>query len=209
MAEPETPNLTALTVDLLSAYVSNNSVASEDLAGLVHSTYAALARIDAPADTAPPTPEYIPAVSIRKSLGSRDVIISLINGKPYKTLKRHLSSHGLSIAEYRARYNLPANYPMVAPAYSEQRRAVANKLGLGQQVKKSLPIPAATETTTAPKAVAAPKPASATQTPKKTPVVNGADAPKAAIAKPAKTNAKRFSVPLHTAPAPHRNPRRD
>src|SRR3546814_6088442 len=62
-------------------------------------------------------------------LASRDAIISLIDGKPYKTLKRHLSSHGLSIAEYRARYNLPASYPMVAPAYSEHRRNVANRLG--------------------------------------------------------------------------------
>lgn len=188
MAEPETPNLTALTVDLLSAYVSNNIVASEDLAGLVHSTYAALARIDAPADTAPPTPEYVPAVSIRKSLGSRDVIISLINGKPYKTLKRHLSSHGLSIAEYRARYNLPANYPMVAPAYSEHRRNVAHKLGLGQRMKTSEAAPTAPETVEPPKKAEARKPAAVKPILKKAAEANRAAAPKPAIAKPAKSN---------------------
>ncbi|MGE3744472.1 MAG: MucR family transcriptional regulator [Sphingomonadaceae bacterium] len=180
MAEPETQNLTALTVDLLSAYVSNNIVASEDLAGLVQSTYAAIAKIDAPTDTAPPVPDHVPAVSIRKSLGSRDVIISLIDGKPYKTLKRHLSGHGLTVAEYRARYNLPASYPMVAPAYSEHRRNVAHKLGLGQRVKTSEAAPTAPETVEPPKKAEARKPAIA-----KPGKSNGATPPKGAAAQAA------------------------
>jgi predicted transcriptional regulator len=75
--------------------------------------------------------EYTPAVSVRKSLASPDHIVSMIDGKPYKTLRRHLSTHGLTPEDYRARYNLKADYPMVAPAYSEHRRAMAKKIGLG------------------------------------------------------------------------------
>jgi predicted transcriptional regulator len=72
-------------------------------------------------------------VSVRKSLGSKDHILSMIDGKPYKSLKRHLSRHGLTPDDYRSRYNLPSSYPMVAPAYSEQRREVAKRLGLGRK----------------------------------------------------------------------------
>jgi predicted transcriptional regulator len=126
-------NLTELTVDLLSAFVSNNTVRSDDLPGLIASTHAALAALDAGTGDASSPPEHVPAVSVRKSLGSREHIVSMIDGKPYKTLKRHLSTHGLTPDEYRARYNLPASYPMVAPAYSEHRRAVAKKLGLGRK----------------------------------------------------------------------------
>src|SRR3546814_16633205 len=122
-----------------------SDVCSSDL-----STYASLAKIDAPAKEAVAALEFVPAVSIRKSLASRDAIISLIDGKPYKTLKRHLSSHGLSIAEYRARYNLPASYPMVAPAYSEHRRNVANRLGLGQRATKPEAAPTTPEVITTP-----------------------------------------------------------
>jgi predicted transcriptional regulator len=75
--------------------------------------------------------EYTPAVTARKSLASRDHIISMIDGKPYKTLRRHLSTHGLTPEQYRQRYNLKADYPMVARNYSEHRRAMAHKIGLG------------------------------------------------------------------------------
>jgi predicted transcriptional regulator len=78
-------------------------------------------------------PAYEPAVTVRKSIASKDHIISMIDGKPYRTLRRHLSTHGLSPAEYRQRYGLKADYPMVAPAYSEQRRAMAKKIGLGRK----------------------------------------------------------------------------
>jgi len=77
--------------------------------------------------------EYTPAVTARKSLGSRDHIISMIDGKPYKTLRRHLKGHGLTPEQYRERYNLKADYPMVAPAYSESRRDMAKKIGLGRK----------------------------------------------------------------------------
>src|SRR5689334_15111321 len=78
-------------------------------------------------------PEHVPAVSVRKSLASKDHILSMIDGKPYKTLRRHLSTHGLSPADYRQRYNLKADYPMVAENYSEHRRAMARKIGLGRK----------------------------------------------------------------------------
>jgi len=79
--------------------------------------------------------EYTPAVSPRKSLASPDVIISMIDGKPYKTLRRHLTRHGMTPEQYRERYNLKADYPMVAAAYSEARRAMAHKIGLGSRPK--------------------------------------------------------------------------
>lgn len=131
MADTEQPDYTSLTVQLLSAYVANNTVASEDLAALIQSTRAALIADTVAAE--PETVEYVPAVSVRKSLASREHILSLIDGRPYKTLKRHLATHGLTPADYRARYGLPETYPMVAQAYSDQRRAVAQKLGLGQR----------------------------------------------------------------------------
>lgn len=131
MAETEQADLTTLTVQLLSAYVSNNSVPANELAELIETTRTALAGKTAP--EVAPTPDFEAAVSVRKSTASRDHLLSLIDGKPYKSLKRHLSSHGLTPAEYRERYKLPKDYPMVAPAYSEARRAVAQRLGLGQR----------------------------------------------------------------------------
>jgi predicted transcriptional regulator len=142
MAEAEKPDLTNLTVQLLSAYVTNNTVESKDLAELIRSTRSALSDDASPATAS--QAEYVPAVSIRKSLASRDHIISLIDGKPYKTLRRHLSTQGLSPAEYRTRYGLPSDYPMVAPGYSEQRREVAQRLGLGRKRTKPTSAPEAT-----------------------------------------------------------------
>jgi predicted transcriptional regulator len=148
MAEADQPDLTTLTVQLLSAYVSNNMVPSNDLAGLIQSTRSALAVSAVPA--AEPVAEFPPAVSVRKSLGSREHILSLIDGKPYKSLKRHLSTHGLTPAEYRQRYQLPKDYPMVAPGYSQQRREVAERMGLGRKraAAKATEAVAPTEQTT-------------------------------------------------------------
>jgi len=132
VADTEQPDSTAMTVQLLSAYFSNNQVPAADIAGIIEATRDALER-KATVET-PAAPEYVPAVSIRKSLGSREHIISMLDGKPYKTLKRHLATNGLTPEEYRERYNLPKDYPMIAPAYSEHRRAVAQQLGLGRRV---------------------------------------------------------------------------
>ena len=139
MADVDRSNLTTLTVDLLSAYVANNSIEHGDLAGLIRSTHAALSAIEAPEPPASAEPEHKPAVGIRKSLSSRTHILSMIDGKPYQTLKRHLAKHGLTPADYRERYALPRDYPMVAPAYSESRRAIAERLGLGRKVGKAQP----------------------------------------------------------------------
>lgn len=151
MPDVEQPDLTGLTVQLLSAYVSNNSVASEDLAKLIRETRAALTDSgDAKALVGEAAAVHVPAVSIRKSLASRDHIISLIDGKPYKTLKRHLASHGLTPVEYRERYSLPSSYPLVSPNYSVARRETAARIGLGRKPR--------TPEETAPVAAVAPAP---------------------------------------------------
>lgn len=134
MAETENQtDVAALTVQLLSAYLANNSVASEDLAGLIRTTRAALVEDTAPVAAEPEAPTYTPAVSVRKSLASPDHIISLLDGKPYKTLKRHLSANGLTPDQYRERFGLPAGYPMVAPSFAAQRREIAGRIGLGRK----------------------------------------------------------------------------
>lgn len=125
-----TETLTGLTADIVIAFVSANSIEPTELPGLIASTYTALSELGAPVATAAPI--YEPAVSIRSSI-KPDHLISLIDGKRYKMLKRHLQNNGLTPDEYRARYGLPASYPMVAPAYSEKRRDLAKKIGLGRK----------------------------------------------------------------------------
>lgn len=133
----ETPNeFTTLTVQLLSAFVSNNTVPADGLADLIKSTRAALAANLVASEVEPEAIVLEPAVPIRRSIASREFILSLIDGKPYKTLKRHLAQHGLTPDQYRDRFNLFKSYPMVAPAYSDARRAVAEKLGLGKRPTK-------------------------------------------------------------------------
>ncbi|EJU12123.1 MucR-family transcriptional regulator [Sphingomonas sp. LH128] len=140
MADEHRDLLTTLTVDIVSAFVSNNAVRSDDVAGLIASTHAALAALGgADAASVAAEPEHVPAVTVRKSLADRDRIVSMIDGKPYRSLKRHLGAHGLTPDEYRARYKLPASYPMVAPGYSEARSAVAKKLGLGRKPRAVTP----------------------------------------------------------------------
>lgn len=129
-------DLIALTVDVVSAFVGQNNIRTEDVPGFIASTYAAIAKLQtsaAPAAEAPTDDAYVPAVTARKSLASKDHIISMIDGKAYKTLRRHLSTNGLTPEEYRARYKLPATYPMVAENYSIQRRDMAKRIGLGRK----------------------------------------------------------------------------
>ena len=125
----------AMTVAWLSNAHSRHS--ANDVPAFFIQMHAALGDLagvtTGPADQ---TQNYIPAVSVRKSLASRDHLISMIDGKPYKTLRRHLASHGLSPEEYRDRYNLKSDYPMVAPTYSESRSALAKKTGLGRRSNK-------------------------------------------------------------------------
>ena len=143
MSDAIEPDFTAMTVQLLSAYFANNQVPASDISGIIETTRTALERKAAVAT--PAEPDHVPAVSIRKSLASRDHIISLIDGKPYKSLKRHIGRHGLTPAEYRERYSLAKDYPMVAPGYSEQRREVAQRLGLGRKKVDASDVPVAAE----------------------------------------------------------------
>lgn len=161
MSEADKPDLTALTVQLLSSYVANNAVPNDALADLIRTTKAALAE-DGKVEAVPEA-TVVPAVSAKASLASKDHIVSMIDGKPYKTLKRHLSGHGLTPEDYRARFKLPADYPMVAPNYSEQRRRVAKELGLGR--KKGDTVSAPTRSVGAAKRQTAPKRASSRKAP--------------------------------------------
>lgn len=121
------------TSEIVSAMATAGTVNPDNVARTIAAVFAAL---DATGATAPgtettETARRDPAVTARKSLASPDHIISLIDGKPYKTLRRHLSKHGMTPESYRAEFGLPASYPMVAPNYSEARRAMAKKIGLG------------------------------------------------------------------------------
>ncbi len=130
----EKGNLVELTADIVAAYVGNNSVAQADLPKLIANIYQSLATathsvVEAkPADTA----ELKPAVPVRKSI-TPDYIICLEDGKKFKSLKRHLRTHyDLSPEQYREKWGLPIDYPMVAPNYAEARSSLAKKIGLGQ-----------------------------------------------------------------------------
>ena len=138
MADPDT-DLLAITADIVSAHVGNNVVATGDVANLIKSVYEALATIGAPEPVEAET--YEPAITARKSLANPKHILSMIDGKPYTMLKRHLAQNGLKPAEYRERYNLPSDYPMTAPAYSERRRELAHSFGLGRKTAEPVPEP--------------------------------------------------------------------
>jgi predicted transcriptional regulator len=122
--------LITLTADIVAAHVSNNSVAVSDLSMLINNVHGALAGLSSASAPAAPPPE--PAVPIRNSI-KRDYIVCLDDGKKLKMLKRHLMTHyGMTPDEYRTKWGLPADYPMVAPAYAETRRELAKKIGLGR-----------------------------------------------------------------------------
>ncbi|MCJ2054770.1 MucR family transcriptional regulator [Methylobacterium sp. J-070] len=127
-----------LTADIVAAYVSNNSVRPADMAELIASTHAALAGLGNAGTPATPVPEKLTPAQIRKSI-TPDALISFIDGKPYKTLKRHLTGNGMTVEQYRERFGLPRDYPSTAANYSAQRSALAKNLGLGQQRRKAAP----------------------------------------------------------------------
>lgn len=128
---PNSESEIELTADIVAAYVSNNPVPASELATLitnVHSAIASLGTKKAEASHA----SLIPAVNPKKSVHD-DYIICLEDGKKFKSLKRHLSTHyGMTPEEYRAKWSLPADYPMVAPGYSATRSRLAKELGLGR-----------------------------------------------------------------------------
>jgi predicted transcriptional regulator len=126
----EADTLITLTSDIVAAHVSNNNVAVQDVTALIQNVYRALAGLGA-APVVEEAPQ--PAVSVRSSVKA-DHIVCLEDGKKMKMLKRHLmTDHGMTPAEYRARWGLRADYPMVAPDYAETRRTLAKQIGLGRQ----------------------------------------------------------------------------
>lgn len=122
-----------LAAEIVSAYASRNQMSQADLPALIHSIHATLTCLAGGLDDAAPEPP--PAVPIDASVG-KDAIICLGCGKSFKTLKRHISTkHGLSPADYRARWGLSKDYPLVAPSYSKRRADTAKKIGLGRKPK--------------------------------------------------------------------------
>lgn len=134
MAEKaDTTELLALTTDIVASHVANNTVLMPDLPQLIQQVYAALAGVGSGAVAAEkPTP----AVSIKRSV-TTDYIVCLEDGKKLKMLKRHLKTrYNLTPDEYRERWGLPADYPMVAPSYAKQRSDLAKKIGLGTKRRR-------------------------------------------------------------------------
>ena len=127
----------ALAAEIVAAFVANNHVQVSELPNLLASVHGALAKI-ADGKTTPETQEpttLTPAVSVRKSI-TPDHLVCLDDGKRFKSLKRHLSALGMTPDQYRTKWNLPADYPMVAANYAEKRSALAKKIGLGQIRRK-------------------------------------------------------------------------
>ncbi|NCP12984.1 MAG: transcriptional regulator [Sphingomonadales bacterium] len=123
--------LITLTSDIVAAHVSNNDVAVTDLPGLITNVYGALASLGEKVEVEEPKPQ--PAVAIRNSI-KPDYIVCLEDGKKLKMLKRYLRTNfDMTPEEYRARWGLAADYPMVAPNYAEKRRDLAKKIGLGRK----------------------------------------------------------------------------
>ena len=126
-----------LAADILSAFVSRNSVPRAELPALIEGLHAAVQRL-ANGEVAPPVIEPpTPAVSIRRSV-TPDYLICLDDGRQFKSLRRHLGSLGMTPEQYRQKWNLPSDYPMVASNYAAQRSALAKTIGLGQLRKKAV-----------------------------------------------------------------------
>ena len=122
-----------LTAEIVAAYVANNPVAQSDLPKLISEVYRSLSGAANVVEHKQEQPELKPAVPIRKSI-TADHIICLEDGKKFKSVKRHLRTHhDLSPEQYREKWNLPSDYPMVAPSYAQARSSLAKKIGLGQR----------------------------------------------------------------------------
>ena len=125
-----------LAADIVSAYVSNNSVPASDLPALIADIHGALTRLSGGTVEEPSEPQK-PAIPVKKSIAA-DFIICLEDGKKFKSLKRHLrTQYNMSPEQYREKWGLPADYPMVAPNYAAARSRLAKEMGLGQQRRRS------------------------------------------------------------------------
>ena len=148
-AETQPINFVELAADLVAAYVSNNRVSVAEIPGVIASVHAAFAGLANPTAAEPAGPEKPTPAQVRKSV-TPDALISYIDGKPYKTLKRHLTVHGLTTETYRARYGLSSDYPSTAASYSAKRSELARSLGLGQLRKAAPKAAEADETVSEP-----------------------------------------------------------
>ena len=139
MSEQTQPsNYIELAAEIVSAYVSNNSLPTSELPGLIDAVHASLMKV-ATGATEQPAEAPVPAVPIKKSI-TPDYIICLEDGKKFKSLKRHLRTrYGLTPEQYREKWGLPDDYPMVAPNYARARSDLAKEMGLGQQRRRRRP----------------------------------------------------------------------
>lgn len=138
------PHHIELAVDIVSAFVSNNSVPASELPTLISSVHATLGRLTQTVVEEKPEP-LTPAVSIKRSI-TPDYIVCLEDGKKFKSLKRHLRTrYEMTPDQYRAKWNLPSDYPMVAPNYAAARSELAKNMGLGQQRRKAETAPSTPE----------------------------------------------------------------
>jgi predicted transcriptional regulator len=134
MAEPDRDHKLRLTGAIVSAYVGKHSLPRPDLPGLIRSVFNSLDQLTSAEPAAEP---LVPAVPINKSV-TADYIISLEDGRRFKSLKRHLAAqYGMTPEDYRARWNLPSDYPMVAPNYAAKRSQLAKSMGLGRDTNAS------------------------------------------------------------------------
>ena len=129
--------LAEMTSDLVAAYVAKNHLQPSELPNLIASVHATLEGLGKPEAPAEEPARLVPPVSIKKSI-TDEYLVSMEDGKRYKSLKRHLGTHGLTPAEYRAKWGLPSEYPMTAPAYAARRSELAKTLGLGRARQGSL-----------------------------------------------------------------------
>jgi predicted transcriptional regulator len=132
---PAGGNYIELTAKIVSAYVSNNTVAAADIPGLINQVHAALARVSGNCGDVPAEP-LRPAISVKKSI-TPEYIVCLEDGKKFKSLKRHLrTQYNMTPEQYREKWALGADYPMVAPSYAAARSQLAKQMGLGQQRRR-------------------------------------------------------------------------
>ena len=158
----DTIDFVELTADIVSAYVANNSVPMPDLPTLLSGVHAALTSLGQGSTPAEPDFKKATPAQIKKSI-TPDALVSFIDGKPYKTLKRHLTGNGMTIEQYRQRYGLPPDYPTTASTYSAMRAEFARNAGLGHKRRG----PAAKNATAAETATPASEPAKPTRGRKK------------------------------------------
>ena len=137
ISDAEPSNSIELAAEIVAAFVANNSLPIAELPALIHCVHAALARLACgPVNTAPLVEKQEPAVSVRKSL-TPDFLVCLDDGKKFKSLRRHLRTLGMTPDQYRVKWSLPPDYPMVAPNYAAVRSEMAKRIGLGQMRKNA------------------------------------------------------------------------